>query len=161
MPAMLLRGLEQVDIKVDRRGFLGFLTRAFLWLSGAVGAVGLVRFLSYDQGPAPTSLFTLDFPAAYPVGSIALIQDVQVILVHDQAGFYARSLICPHLGCVIEKGEEGYQCPCHGSRFGELGELMNGPASGSLDSVWLGSDEEGRLTVDLKVKVPWEWRLVI
>jgi cytochrome b6-f complex iron-sulfur subunit len=161
MPAMPLRGLEEMDIQVDRRGFLGFLTRAFLWFSGAAGAVGLLRFLSYDQEPAPTSVFTLEFPAAYPIGSIALIQDAQVFLVHDQTGFCARSLVCPHLGCVIEKSEGGYQCPCHGSRFGKWGEFISGPADESLKSVWLEVDKEGRLVVDVSVEVPWEWRLIL
>jgi cytochrome b6-f complex iron-sulfur subunit len=150
-----------MEAQMNRRGFLGFLTRAFLWFSGAAGVVGLVRFLSYDQGPASTSVFTLELPDAYPVGSITPIPEAQVILVRGQVGFCARSLICPHLGCVIEKSEGGYQCPCHGSRFGEVGELVNGPASRSLDSVGLGLDEEGHLTVDLKVKVPREWRLMI
>jgi Rieske Fe-S protein len=161
MPVMQLRGPEKMDIQVDRRGFLGFLTRAFLWFSGAAGVVGMVRFLSYEKGPAPTSVYTLEFPAAYPVGSTALIQDAQVILVHDQAGFYAQSLICPHLGCVIEKSEGSYQCPCHGSRFGKWGEFISGPADESLKSVWLEVDEEGRLVVDVAVEVPGEWRLIL
>jgi cytochrome b6-f complex iron-sulfur subunit len=161
MPAMPLRGLEDMDIHMNRRGFLGLLTRALLWFSGAVGAVGLVRFLSYDQEPASKGLYTLKFPAAYPLGSITPIPEARVFLVRDQAGFSARSLICPHLGCVVEKSEGGYQCPCHGSRFGELGELVNGPASYSLNSVWLGLDEEGRLVVDVQTGVAWEWRLMV
>jgi nitrite reductase/ring-hydroxylating ferredoxin subunit len=161
MPAMLLRGLEVMDEQLDRRGFLRLLTRALLWFSGAVGMVGLIRFLSYDHEPASKSLYTLEPPTAYPLDSITPIPEARIFLVRDQAGFYARSLICPHLGCVVEKNEGGYQCPCHGSRFGELGELMNGPASHSLNSVWLGLDEEGRLVVDVRTEVAWEWRFRI
>jgi cytochrome b6-f complex iron-sulfur subunit len=148
-----------MDVQVNRRGFLRLLTRTLLWFSGAAGLLGLVRFLSYDQEPVSTGLYTLETPSAYPLGSITPIPEARVFLVRDPTGFYARSLICPHLGCVVEKKEGGYQCPCHGSRFGELGELANGPASHSLDSVLLGLDDEGRLVVDVRTTVAWEWRL--
>ncbi len=38
---------------------------------------------------------------------------------------------CPHLGCALHynKAEHSWDCSCHGSRFGEGGELLNGPAT--------------------------------
>ncbi|OGO18569.1 MAG: hypothetical protein A2Z14_13080 [Chloroflexi bacterium RBG_16_48_8] len=158
---MLLRDPEHGDAPMDRRDFLGLLTRAFLWLSGAAGLVGLVRFLSYDPEPTIIGRYTLEPPAAYPPDSITPISEARAILVRDQVGFFARSLVCPHLGCVVEKGDGGYQCPCHGSRFGEVGELISGPAKRSLDSIWLGLDEAGRLVVDVRLDVPREWRLIL
>jgi cytochrome b6-f complex iron-sulfur subunit len=158
---MPLRDAEDMDAHVDRRGFLGLFTRTILWISGAAGLAGLVRFLSYDREPQSTGPFSLDFHAAYPLGSLTPIPEAQAFLVHDQAGFFARSLICPHLGCVVEKSEGGYQCPCHGSRFGESGDLIHGPAKKPLKSVWIGLDEDGRLILDVHLEVPWEWRLVV
>lgn len=37
---------------------------------------------------------------------------------------------CPHMGCRLEWNpeEETYDCPCHGSRFDQKGQLMDGPA---------------------------------
>lgn len=37
---------------------------------------------------------------------------------------------CPHLGCALKWNslEHSWDCPCHGSRFGENGELINNPA---------------------------------
>lgn len=38
---------------------------------------------------------------------------------------------CPHLGCALKynKAEHSWDCPCHGSRFTERGELINNPAT--------------------------------
>lgn len=37
---------------------------------------------------------------------------------------------CPHLGCTLRrnKQEHSWDCPCHGSRFTEDGNLIDGPA---------------------------------
>ena len=38
---------------------------------------------------------------------------------------------CPHLGCALKynRAEHSWDCPCHGSRFSEHGELINNPAT--------------------------------
>ena len=38
---------------------------------------------------------------------------------------------CPHLGCALKynAAEHSWDCPCHGSRFSESGELLNNPAT--------------------------------
>lgn len=37
---------------------------------------------------------------------------------------------CPHLGCALKwnKSERSWDCPCHGSRFSENGDLLDNPA---------------------------------
>lgn len=53
----------------------------------------------------------------------------------------AKSLVmpksprCPHLGCALKwnKEERVFDCPCHGSRFSEDGELIDGPANKELN----------------------------
>lgn len=41
---------------------------------------------------------------------------------------------CPHLGCALKWNprEKSWDCPCHGSRFSESGELIDNPATGDL-----------------------------
>lgn len=38
---------------------------------------------------------------------------------------------CPHLGCALKYNpqERSWDCPCHGSRFSEMGELLDNPAT--------------------------------
>ncbi len=41
---------------------------------------------------------------------------------------------CPHMGCALKYNpqEHTWDCPCHGSRFGEDGELIDNPAADDL-----------------------------
>lgn len=41
---------------------------------------------------------------------------------------------CPHLGCALRWNpiEHSWDCPCHGSRFTQNGDLLNNPATGNL-----------------------------
>lgn len=44
---------------------------------------------------------------------------------------------CPHLGCALKWNalEHTWDCPCHGSRFGEDGRVIDNPATGNLKKV--------------------------
>lgn len=41
---------------------------------------------------------------------------------------------CPHLGCALKwnPAEHSWDCPCHGSRFAEDGNVLDNPANGDL-----------------------------
>lgn len=41
---------------------------------------------------------------------------------------------CPHMGCTLKwnETEETWDCPCHGSRFDEKGNVIDNPANGNL-----------------------------
>ena len=68
------------------------------------------------------------------------------IVIHDDERRYAISkspegelkvcnAICPHLGCVVHwnAAETSWDCPCHGSRYAQSGEVLEGPALSGLD----------------------------
>ncbi len=50
---------------------------------------------------------------------------------------HLMSARCTHLGCVVawNPGEKQFQCPCHGSAYSPLGEVVQGPANKPLRPV--------------------------
>ena len=58
-----------------------------------------------------------------------------VILIRSsERRFHALSPICTHLGCEVRPVKTGFRCPCHGSAYGEEGQVVNGPAREPLAS---------------------------
>ena len=41
---------------------------------------------------------------------------------------------CPHMGCALKynAAEHSWDCPCHGSRFGQDGALIDNPATDDI-----------------------------
>ncbi|MDQ1472811.1 MAG: hypothetical protein QOJ99_4291 [Bryobacterales bacterium] len=67
------------------------------------------------------------------VGSGAVLRrGLKKIAVYrdEQRQVHEFSAICPHLGCVVawNPAEKSWDCPCHGSRFDPMGNVLNGPA---------------------------------
>ena len=62
----------------------------------------------------------------------------QVAAARDDAGqTHVLSARCTHLGCIVEwnSAEKSWDCPCHASRFGIDGRVLEGPAVAPLKSV--------------------------
>jgi nucleotide-binding universal stress UspA family protein/nitrite reductase/ring-hydroxylating ferredoxin subunit len=68
-------------------------------------------------------------------GGIIEQQGEKLAAFMDAAGeLHLTSARCTHLGCTVawNPGEGTFDCPCHGSRFGPMGEVVNGPAQRPL-----------------------------
>lgn len=50
----------------------------------------------------------------------------------DAASVVALNSTCNHQGCNVNWEETEFVCPCHGSKFGVDGSLVNGPATEPL-----------------------------
>ena len=72
----------------------------------------------------------------------------------DENGIAAVSTVCPHLGCLVKREDDGvYTCPCHGSKFDAIGKVLGGPSPRGLKWVEISLGPDGRLIVDSKVEV--------
>lgn len=131
----------------SRRNFLRLTSRLLLGLGGVLGLGGLIRFLSYKPDPPPPSRFEIGPAENYPPDSRTVLPDLPALLIHEPQGYRAISLVCPHLGCNVEVQTSGFTCPCHGSRFGAQGELLQGPAAAPLPQLRVEVTAEGGLVV--------------
>ena len=113
------------NIPQSRRKFITTLT--LLLASGGL----LVRYLT-PRTSAKRRVLVCAAAADVPPGGALLFRSERVALMKDNAGFYALSLICTHLGCTVVVTEDTLSCPCHGSRFDRQGKVLTGPADKSL-----------------------------
>lgn len=68
----------------------------------------------------------------------------------DGVGLMAMWQRCPHLGCRVPSCEssQGFECPCHGSKYNGHGEYSQGPAPRNLDRFGVSVNEAGELIVE-------------
>lgn len=135
---------------MSRRDFLKLVTNMLLGASGLLGLGGLLRFLDFQADPPPQMAFDLGPASDYPVGASVVLPDVPAMLVHDEAGFSALSLVCTHLGCTVERDPGGgFVCPCHGSRYDAQGNARSGPAAAALESLRVETAPDGQVRLFL------------
>jgi cytochrome b6-f complex iron-sulfur subunit len=132
---------------MPRRDWLGL---GALWTMGATlvfGLAGMMRLPKAAVLASPSKKFRVSLPDNLPAGAAFVPGGRAVALFRDGEGVYAVSTICTHLGCVVKPNEEGFECPCHGSRFAADGSVTRGPAPRALP--WLKvSISGGSITVD-------------
>jgi len=124
-------------------------------MTGALlfGLLGLLKLPKAAVLASPSKKFKVSLPDVLPVGEAFVPPGRAVAIYKDPGGIYAVSTICTHLGCVIKANAEGFECPCHGSRFAANGDVTKGPAPRALP--WLKvSIAGGAVTVDEGVVVP-------
>ncbi|HTP02863.1 MAG TPA: ubiquinol-cytochrome c reductase iron-sulfur subunit [Anaerolineales bacterium] len=132
-----------------RRDFLKLATTGLLTAAGLVGLGGLIRYLDYESDPAHNTVIDLGSRTQYPVGSRTVLPDIPAILIAEPGGFNALSLVCTHLGCTVEQSPNGFQCPCHGSRYSADGAVQRGPARQPLRQLQIETTKDGRLLLHL------------
>jgi Rieske Fe-S protein len=131
--------------RLKRRDFLKLGTQGLLALSGMLGLGGLLRYLSFQTEPEPPRQISLGAAADYPAGTRRMVAGGQALLIHDEAGLRAISLVCTHLGCLVQAQGDGFACPCHGSLYAADGALVRGPATQALHALRLEQTENGEL----------------
>ena len=141
---------------------------AFLWPQGASGfgskiKVGLVSdllaeirdnsgFLYKPEG----RMWLTEYPngavekaaAAYSAPELAGMTAGQQLGL--DGGIVALYQKCPHLGCRVPEcaTSQWFECPCHGSKYNQVGEKRAGPAPRGMDRFAVEIGADGSLTVD-------------
>jgi cytochrome b6-f complex iron-sulfur subunit len=138
-------------------GLMGLGMLAFAWpkLSGGFGS-------KIDAGPVED----IRAQVFLPDGSVQplFIPDARAyVLPFDEAegpqfegkGVVAGGLTalwqkCVHLGCRVPwcATSQGFECPCHGSKYNFVGEYQAGPAPRNLDRFVVEVTADGRFIID-------------
>lgn len=140
---------KQGDKKLSRRQFIGI-----AWLSSLLVLAGqsLLTLLNFIK-PVSTGGFGGMVYAGkveeFGINSVNRVLSGRFYLVRNEEGLLALWQRCTHLGCAVPWEEEKAQfhCPCHGSLFNELGEVVGGPAPRPLD-IFPVTVRQGEVWVD-------------
>jgi nitrite reductase/ring-hydroxylating ferredoxin subunit len=138
---------------IARRDFLGLSAVAAAGAALLFALVGMLRLPKAAVLPSQSKRFRLQLPESLRAGQAYVPPGRSVALFRDPEGVYAISLVCTHLGCIVKPTATGFDCPCHGSRFGHDGTVLKGPAPKALP--WLSvSVAASTITVDEERVVP-------
>jgi Rieske Fe-S protein len=132
-----------------------------LGLAGLAGLGALLKYLGYQTAPINLTRFTLKTPQDYQVNSATSVPEAKAWLFRDEQGLYAISTVCTHLGCVVTNSDQGFECPCHGSRYSAAGYVLKGPARLPLSYLELTLSQDGLVVLDTKVSVSAAQRLTV
>jgi len=121
---------------LSRRRFI-----AYAWIIAAAVVVGELiggtfAFLwPRRRGAKTEKIFIAGKAADFKVGEVVDFRREKTFVVKLEGGFLAFSAICPHLHCIVNWNAviKEFECPCHGAKFNQSGEVVAGPPPRPLD----------------------------
>lgn len=138
---------------LPRRDFLGLASLGAALSALLFATLGMLRLPKAAVLSSPSKKFRVSLPETLGEGAAFVPPGRSVALFRDANGVHAVSTICTHLGCIVKPTAEGFECPCHGSRFAADGSVVKGPAPRALAWVKVGGSG-GTYVVDEDVRVP-------
>jgi cytochrome b6-f complex iron-sulfur subunit len=134
---------------MKRRDFLNKLAVGTATGTGIVAiAAGLAEILPPDT--ESYSILKIGHINDYPLNEFSFIPAKKIYVYRARHLIRVVSAVCTHLGCTVNKTDQGFQCPCHGSKFDKTGKCCAGPASRPLDRFQVQVSEKGQMTVNLR-----------
>jgi cytochrome b6-f complex iron-sulfur subunit len=121
--------------KLTRSQFLGIAWTGSLALIAAQVGLALVKFIQpVAKGGFGGEVFAGKVEE-FAIGTINRVLAGRFFIARTEGGMLALWQKCTHLGCAVPWVEEEglFHCPCHGSLFDEVGEVVGGPAPRPLD----------------------------
>jgi len=132
---------------MKRRSFIGKAAISLLTLTGGVVAITYLRQF-FPRLAGEKKRIVLDDPQRFPVDTFTFLEEHNLYVYRDHEGLKAVSAICTHLGCILEKSMDGFECPCHGSCYNNEGEVLSGPAPRNLAWYSVGRGADGRIMIN-------------
>lgn len=93
-------------------------------MTSSMAAASLLTDLILGRGSPYAALFSPSRTLIRPQLSVNVLESAIGLLT-------PATPRCPHMGCALKynAAEHSWDCPCHGSRFGEDGKLIDNPAT--------------------------------
>lgn len=146
----------------EQSGRRDFMTRAAFWTTAGalvLAGIGTARMPMPGVLPGASKAVKIGPPGNFPESSEPVrVPGHNFYLLHDKAGFAAVSAVCTHLGCIVSAAPDGFECPCHGSRFAADGRVTRAPAGSALPWYRLTLAPDGQIVVHTNKTVPAETR---
>lgn len=137
---------------MKRRSFLRKFSLRLLAITGALAGLSFLRQF-YPPSFVRKQKVKVGDLLEFPLDSYTYIEKYNLFIYRDHEGVRAVSAVCTHLGCILKKDIDGFECPCHGSKYNENGEVLSGPAPTNLTWYHMRSAQDGKLVVDLDSRV--------
>jgi cytochrome b6-f complex iron-sulfur subunit len=120
------------DAAVTRRAVLDLFAGALVAVAGAACVGSVAAFASPPPGRREdvSEIEAASFAELKSKGVVRFrFGREPCILVYSEGTVHALSLVCTHLGCLVEWNAERHQltCPCHRAAFGLEGNVIEGP----------------------------------
>lgn len=130
----------------------GFLKKFAIYLASAAGIIAAISFL---RQLSPKSIgrlrrFKVGKVSDFPVDTYTFIEEQKLFVYRDHESMKAVSAVCTHLGCIIQRTTEGFECPCHGSCYSDDGTVLSGPAPRALSWYAMEKMPDGSIMVDME-----------
>lgn len=120
---------------LSRRNFLGIAWVGTLTLVFAQAVVLVLRFIKPASTEGYGSVVYAGKLEDFAVDSVNRITSGRFYISRTSDGVIALWQKCPHLGCAIpwDESDGKFHCPCHGSTFNQVGDVLGGPAPRAMD----------------------------
>jgi cytochrome b6-f complex iron-sulfur subunit len=133
----------------------------YAWIGAAAVVIGELvggtfAFLwPRRKGPKVETVFIAGKMTDFKLGEVTPFRRERAFILRTEGGFLAISSVCTHLHCIVNWNAviKEFECPCHGAKFNQFGEVLAGPPPRPLDLYKLQM-VAGNLVVD--TAVPFE-----
>ena len=127
-----------------------FIRKAAVSLASLAGMVAVASYLRqfFPRLAGEKRRIPLGNTAHFPVDTYTFLEEHNLFVYRDHEGVKAVSAVCTHLGCILEKSTDGFECPCHGSCYNDHGEVLSGPAPRDLSWYRVSRSADGKVVID-------------